>query len=311
MRLLGIVRRVKLDLLQHLHTGVATGLLGQQTVDRFRAYAQVRLDQAGDFRGRRQHRQDAQPHGGADGIHRVQVQRVADRQHQRPVLHAQRKDGVAMDQLDRETGQQRRVHLRGAQIDQLDPHLLAGQPQRFLVVAGGERRFGGQGGRAEPGQNGPVPPPTSRGRREQPCPTTEWQLACNTSIHRSRSLKPVRQPSDRGTAVAGVSPFSYASSRLAGRQKLGRLRLCPDRVGAESQPTTKGNQPEGTGSPLAAGDRPVSPAIKSWYLQPAACQDALSTRRGRQSQGRTTVGYRFVSRLDVHPASAYSNFESR
>ena len=90
------------------------------------------LDQGRDLAAAGQHRHDRQAGRGTDFVDRIQVKRVARGHHQLPIVAANGKQRLAMDQLVGKILQQREIDFHVAQIDVLQPDFLRQRAQRRL-----------------------------------------------------------------------------------------------------------------------------------------------------------------------------------
>ena len=93
-----------------------------------------RLDQLGDFPPSGQDRLHRQTGGGAQFVERIQVEGVARGHHQRAVVPANRKQGLAVNQPRRKGAQQRQVNFRFRQIDVVQSHFLTDGTQRGFLA---------------------------------------------------------------------------------------------------------------------------------------------------------------------------------
>jgi len=127
LRHFGQFRAVGLDALQQQYL-VVVGGLGNQAFDRLAADAQVLFDQLGDLFPPGQDGRDEQACRGADLVQRIQVERIAGGDDQRPVGAANGEQRLAVDQLLRKIFQhlpQFRLVIHARQIDVIETDRLA------------------------------------------------------------------------------------------------------------------------------------------------------------------------------------------
>ncbi len=82
LRGLGGVRAVAFEIAEHVHAAFLPVGLRQKIIDRFRAHAELGLDEHGQLVGRQDHGDDAQAGGGPHGVQGVQVEGIAGGQMQ-------------------------------------------------------------------------------------------------------------------------------------------------------------------------------------------------------------------------------------
>ena len=124
---------VELQLVEHLDVAQQHALLRDQVVDRLGTDSQVPPNELRQLFRRHNGRSHTQTRRGTHRIHRVQIERIAHRQHERSPLHPQRKDLEPVYQTDRKRLEQLEVRLGLAQVHRLQPQGAGhrGQDLRF------------------------------------------------------------------------------------------------------------------------------------------------------------------------------------
>jgi len=117
---LGVFRLIPLDLVEHFHAAVALVLPGHQAVDRLGRHAQVGLYQLCQLGRYGQDRQHAEARGRAHRVQGVEVEGVAGGYNQRALFVPERKDVVAVDQLDGEVFQDRQIDPGLGKVDKFE-----------------------------------------------------------------------------------------------------------------------------------------------------------------------------------------------